>query len=75
VSERQRIATLEAKSRTSAAVLAAPEAASMRRLAWAFACAKKDSDEEIALFRVLIAQVHRRYDADGKRKAQDGGGS
>jgi len=41
-------------SRTKASILVNPESASTKRLAWAFACAKKDSDEEIALYRLLV---------------------
>lgn len=34
-----------------------PSQVSVKRLAWAFGCAPKGSDEEIALYRALIAKV------------------
>lgn len=33
------------------------DAVSIKRLAWAFGCAKKDSEEESALYRMLITKV------------------
>lgn len=38
-------------------ILADPSAVSLKRIAWAFGCAKKDSEEEEALYRVLVARV------------------
>ena len=39
--------------RQVAGILIDPDGASIKRIAWAFGCAKKDSDEETALYRVL----------------------
>lgn len=41
------------KNGAVAAILVDPDTASTKRLAWAFGCAKKDSDEEIALYKIL----------------------
>lgn len=30
---------------------------SPKRLAWAFGCAKKDSDEEVVLYRMLVEKL------------------
>ena len=32
---------------------------SVKRIAWAFGCAKKDSDEEIALYKLLLDKLER----------------
>ena len=40
-----------------AAIFADPGSVSVKRLAWAFGCAKKDSDEEIALYKALVEKV------------------
>lgn len=44
-------------SMRSATVLINPESASLKRVAWAFGCAKKGSDEERALLEILLAKV------------------
>lgn len=31
----------------------------VKRIAWAFGCAKKDSDEEVELYRLLLAKIER----------------
>jgi hypothetical protein len=33
------------------------DAISIKRLAWAFGCAKKGSDEEVALYRLLVEKM------------------
>lgn len=38
---------------TQAGILTNPDAHSVKRIAWAFGCARKGSDEEAALYRVL----------------------
>lgn len=49
---------MKAHSRHTASVLTADlDAVSVKRLAWAFGCAKKDSDEEIALYRLLVEKM------------------
>jgi hypothetical protein len=40
-------------------IFADPDGASLKRIAWAFGCAKKGSDEEIALFRILRERFER----------------
>jgi len=40
-------------SRHFSSVFLKPESVSIKRLAWAFGCAKKDSDEERQLYRML----------------------
>jgi len=40
-------------------VLIDPEAASLKRIAWGYGCAKKDSEEEAALYRLLCDRVAR----------------
>jgi hypothetical protein len=56
---------MNASVRTAAAtVFADPNGTSIKRVAWAFGCAKKDSDEEIALYRILLekaASIGNRY--------------
>lgn len=43
---------------TAASILATGGAsASLKRIAWAYGCAKKGSDEEEALRRILVAKV------------------
>lgn len=50
--------TIEARLRQTASILCAdPSSVSVKRLAWAFGCSKKDSDEEQALYRALVAKV------------------
>lgn len=44
-------------SRGVAKILVEPESASLKRIAWAFGCAKKDSEEEAALYRLLVERV------------------
>lgn len=39
--------------RQVASILTEPDKVSTKRLAWAFGCAKKDSDEERALYKLL----------------------
>ena len=46
-------------SRQVADILINPDGASVKRIAWAFGCAKKDSDEECALYRVLRERMER----------------
>jgi hypothetical protein len=49
---------MNAAVRTAAAtVFADPNGASIKRVAWAFGCAKKDSDEEVKLYRILLEKV------------------
>lgn len=40
-------------------VLTNPDAASLKRIAWAFGCAKKGSDEEARLHEILVERVRR----------------
>ena len=40
-------------------IFANPEQASLKRVAWAYGCAKKDSDEESRLLELLIERVKR----------------
>lgn len=47
------MASVTVSNGTQAGILSNPDAASTKRIAWAFGCAKKDSDEERALYRVL----------------------
>lgn len=35
------------------------DAVSIKRIAWAFGCAKRDSEEESELYRMLLAKVER----------------
>ena len=44
-------------SRGVAKILIDPDSASTKRIAWAFGCAKKDSDEEAALYKLLCDRV------------------
>jgi len=48
-----------AGNRASSKILADPEAASLKRIAWAFGCSRKNSDEEAALCRLLCDRVAR----------------
>lgn len=43
--------------RTVAAILVNPDACSLKRLAWAFGCAPKGSDEERQLRELLLEKV------------------
>ena len=45
------------QTRTAASVLEDPDACSLKRAAWAYGCAKKDSDEERALLAVLLSKT------------------
>lgn len=38
-------------------IFANPEQASLKRVAWAYGCAKKDSDEEGELLKLLIERM------------------
>lgn len=53
----QRDQTILARSRTSADIIANPDGVSIKRIAWAFGCAKKDTEEERALFVVLVKKI------------------
>ncbi len=44
-------------SKSISSIIVDPASASTKRIAWAFGCAKKDSDEEIALYRVLVERI------------------
>ncbi len=44
---------------TQASIIADPDRASLKRIAWAFGCAKKDSDEEAMLRRILIVRAQK----------------
>lgn len=44
-------------TRTLANVLVHPEQASLKRIAWAYGCAKKGSDEEAKLEKLLIERA------------------
>lgn len=50
-------------------ILANPEAASLKRVAWAYGCAKKDSDEECQLRDILLRKARQEHlnarDCDG----------
>lgn len=52
---------------TSAEVAADPASMTIKRLAWAFGCAAKDSELEIQLYRALVQRI---TDA---RKEREGG--
>lgn len=39
------------------AIFQNPDGASIKRIAWAFGCAKKNSDEEIQLYKILLARA------------------
>lgn len=45
--------------RSRANILIDPESASTKRIAWAFGCAKKDSDEERALYNLLVERIEK----------------
>jgi len=50
--------TIAARTKQSASVLCAdPKTVSIKRLAWAFGCAKRDSEEEQALYVALVERV------------------
>lgn len=44
---------MNATSKGIANLLCNPDGATMKRIAWAFGCARKDSDEEAALYKIL----------------------
>lgn len=48
---------MRSAARTAAGIIENPQSSSVKRLAWAFGCAKRDSDEEIALYRILVDRV------------------
>lgn len=41
----------------SAGIITNPDSASLKRVAWAYGCAKKGSDEERQLLAVLVEKV------------------
>lgn len=43
-------------------LLTNPDGASLKRIAWAFGCAKKDSLEEDALRRLLVQRILAMHD-------------
>jgi hypothetical protein len=47
---------------TAASILVNPDASSLKRIAWAYGCAKKGSDEERLLRAILIARVQQKGD-------------
>lgn len=49
--------TAPVNQRTVAAILVNPDACSLKRLAWAFGCAPKGSDEERQLRELLLEKV------------------
>lgn len=49
--------SITTRNRTSASIIVDPSQASTKRIAWAFGCARKDSDEEMALYRILVERV------------------
>jgi hypothetical protein len=44
---------------TAASIIEKPDVSSLKRLAWAYGCAKKESDEERILRDILIDRVMR----------------
>jgi hypothetical protein len=48
---------------TAASILSNPDASSLKRLAWAYGCAKKGSDEERILRSILIDWIQLLGDA------------
>jgi hypothetical protein len=44
---------------TAASIIEKPDASSLKRIAWAYGCAKKESDEERILRDILIDRVMR----------------
>lgn len=42
---------------TQASILENPDGASLKRIAWAYGCARKGSDEERAMLEALLAKV------------------
>lgn len=40
-------------------LLANHESASIKRIAWAFGCARKDSDQEHELYKVLVERIEK----------------
>ena len=51
---------MKAYSRHTASVLTADlDTVSVKRLAWAFGCAKRDSEEESALYRLLVEKISK----------------
>ena len=50
---------VKVRADTQASILENPDAVSTKRMAWAFGCAKKDSDEERALYKVLRARFEK----------------
>lgn len=61
---------MKAYSRHTATLLCQPniDEISIKRIAWAFGCAKKDSEEESALYSLLLDKIERIR----ARRAEDG---
>ncbi len=50
----------------SASTVAKLQCASLKQLAWAYGCAKKHSDEESTLLRMLVAKVREVLELRGE---------
>ncbi len=51
---------MNAITRQSASILTADiDTISVKRIAWAFGVAKKNSDEEVALYKLLVEKLER----------------
>lgn len=48
---------MQSATRAAAGIIADPGSGSIKRLAWAFGCAKKGSDEEVELYRILVERM------------------
>ena len=57
------VRTVSVSHDTAASILEDPDRSSLKRLAWAYGCAKKGSEEERALGEILIARVMREAEA------------
>ena len=52
-------------------LIANPDDASLKRIAWAFGCAKRDSEQERVLYRILLERVEQ---LRREREARDAAG-
>ena len=44
---------------TQASIITNPDGASIKRVAWAYGCARKDSDVEQLLLEILVAKIRK----------------
>jgi hypothetical protein len=57
--DRENEASASTSTRASTSILADPASASIKRIAWAFGCSKKDSEEERALYKLLLERTEQ----------------